>query len=153
MKKHSRKWSKKDEGLFVKIYIDHIGLIFNLSPSEQKVLVYILKNMGQNTNIFSMNTHHRKKMTSAHKNLGDVTIYHALSSLVRKKILFRVEKGVYRVNPKYFAKASWDKVLAMRYTIIRQYDKTDYRVTLYESTDTSKMTDAEIGEILVGEEE
>ncbi len=148
MKKQTKEWSQKDEGLFVKMYIEHMGLILKLSPSEQKVLIYALKFMGQTTNIFSMNTHHKNEMIKANNNLGDVAIYHALSSLVKKKMLFRLEKGVYKANPQYFAKAKWERVLAMRWSIVRRFNKSTYKVTLYEPTPDSKMSEVELEGIL-----
>ena len=151
MNKKEKSWSQKDEGLFVKLYIKHMGLILGLSPSEQKVLIYILGVMGQATNIFSMNPHHKNEMIKSNTNLGSVAIYHALSSLVKKEMLVRIEKkGVYRANPKYFAKAKWDRVLAMRWIVVKRYNNTDHKITLYEPSEDSKMTETELEELLDG---
>lgn len=146
IKKTTKEWTAKDEGTFVKRYNDVIKRIHRLSKSDIIVLDYLAMKM-RNDNIIYLPLH-AKNAISKESGLKKNTIEHALTSLVKGRIVERVGHGVYRVSAKYYAKVQWKRVLAMRYSEVKKIDEVNFKVEIYESVDDAIYSTEEINKIL-----
>jgi len=141
------KWTAKDEGLFVKLYFKQLKVFFGLSGAAMKTIQYMAVKMSVKSNIYHMTAYNKRQMIED-TGLKQSTVEHALIELKKAGLLIWVERGVYRINPKYMAKANWDRVMAMRWSVIKNYDKNNYKIELYESIDEDVISTEELNEIL-----
>jgi len=104
---------------FCKVYNHFIDKLSDLSKSERKVFDWCLKNMDYENKVYILN---QKKLASI-LNLSYGTVRKAISFLIRKGLLKKVENGLYLVNPAIACKTTVDK----RKNILIQFvDKEEY---------------------------
>lgn len=104
---------------FCKVYNHFIDKLSDLSRSERKVFDWCLKNMDYENKVYILN---QKKLASI-LNLSYGTVRKAISFLIRKGLLKKVENGLYLVNPAIACKTTVDK----RKNILIQFvDKEEY---------------------------
>jgi hypothetical protein len=71
---------------------------YGLQLSDVTIITYVTTEMELNTNLFVYDRHARKAM-SEEFGLHRDTIKQSLAKLVRIKVMIRLSKGKYRVNP------------------------------------------------------
>ena len=107
--------NSNDEPPFIKLYTDDICRLKQIKGGGNNVLYEILKIMPY-TNEVALSAPVRRRIA---KNL-DIkmpTVNKMIQHLYEKKILIRIERGYYLVNPKLFAKGRWDDIQAIRASI------------------------------------
>ena len=97
---------------YVKLYLQDIAKLNGLSNADSSFMNSILKRMDYDNEILLVS--HTKKKISAEINVKIKTIDKAISVLVKKKILFRIDRGVYRFNPYLFGRGKWKDIKAIR---------------------------------------
>lgn len=149
VRKITQEWTSKDEGTFVKRYNNMLKTIHGLTKAEIIVLDYLAMKMRSDNIIYL--PLHAKNSISKDSGLKKNTIEHALTSLVKSRVVERIGQGVYRVSAKYYAKVQWKRVLAMRYSEVKKFNETNYKVDIYESINDEKYSTEEINKILLKE--
>jgi len=113
----------ENEPNYVKLYLDTVLYISDLSKGYSSILFEILKYMTYS----SPNNEHggqivyfnsaMKKAIAKNLNLSIARINQAISDLNKGKILERIEVGTYRVNPYLFGKGDWQDISEIRMKI------------------------------------
>lgn len=96
-----------DNKTFSMMYNTIIGLYDGLDKVAIKILTWCGVNAQHNTNIVNL-TKPMCNLISKEYDLSYHTIKNAISRLAKKKALFALGSGTYRVNPKYYWKGSID---------------------------------------------
>lgn len=112
-----------EEG-YVKLYLKHACYLQGLQHSEHAILYELFQFMNYRNEIALPKIY--KKEIVRETGLSVNTVNNALCQMVEKKILFRIEKSLYKVNPYLFGKGSWKDIKKLRMTI--DYNPNDYRV-------------------------
>jgi len=109
---HIKKKVDKEE--FVKVFKDQISLIFELSKTAQKVLHYIIKNLGMNKDLVIFD----KSKAKAHTGLAStVSMYAGLTELIQKNVIARSNIiHVYYINPSILFNGD-------RLTVIKEWER------------------------------
>ena len=127
---------------FFQVYLeDHKGLL-NLEMPEYRVLLCMIKESNFNPrgdikgNLVNASSFYKKEWAKDCK-LSIHTINNTLTSLVAKRMLFRIGRSVYQINPKYFFKGMVsDRANMIRssvqYNIIPSEEETIQMDRLYE---------------------
>ena len=99
---------KQVEPSFVKLYLDDIDILCGISKSTCEVLFEFLNYMNYEGEI-TINSLVKKKVCAKLqiKNIGSINNH--LTTLVKKNIFKRIDRGVYFANPYVFAKGDWGK--------------------------------------------
>lgn len=100
---------------YYKVYIEDLAKLHGLNPTENQVIQILASNM-QFDNLVVLVKQIKLRLT---KETGKEleTIEKAIKGLTLKKILIKEERSVYRVNPKYIAKGSWEEIKKLRLII------------------------------------
>ncbi len=103
------------EPAYVKLYLEDIGNMNGLNPSEKKVCYAIIKTMGYNNLVPNMKFI-KEKMA---RDLGMKynTLDSSIKGLHKKGILIRQARGVYMVDPHLFGRGAWNDVKKLRMTV------------------------------------
>jgi len=147
-----KKYFIKAEGEedFIKLYIKHIGLIAELPGFSSPILFELLKFMtySEEGQMIFINPFVKEKICKKLKT-KDGTIKNSLTELCKKRILFRVRRGIYQVNPHIFGKGTWNNIKKLRMVV--DYDKNGIRLSTKitkEKSEKPKYTPEEIANIL-----
>lgn len=108
---------------YVKLYLKHACYLQGLQHSEHSILYELFQFMNYRNEIPLMKKY--KEDILKETGLSMNTLNQALSRMVEKKILFRVQRGLYRVNPYLFGRGSWKNIKKLRMTI--DYNPNDYK--------------------------
>ncbi len=100
---------------YVKLYLEDIGRLNNLSGSEQKVLNELVLSMGYNNVVPSYKP--VKEMIAAKIGMQYNTLDKAIKELNRKGILIRKARGLYIMDPNLFGRGQWKDVQKIRMII------------------------------------
>lgn len=82
-------------------YASVIGAISDLNGLDVKVLTYCTLNAGYNTNVIPLMQTHIDSIATTFS-VAQGSIRNSVKRLVEKKILFKLQNALYRVNPKYY---------------------------------------------------
>lgn len=106
---------------FVKLYIDDISDINNLQHSCSQLLLELIKRVNY-SGVISISAGDKKLIV---KELGvkSQTFANNISQLIKKDILFRIDTGMYQLNPFYFARGAWYEVNKQRIDYIEMNTK------------------------------
>ncbi|MGG3542853.1 replication/maintenance protein RepL [Priestia megaterium] len=107
---------------YVKIYLDNILQINNLSSGIQKTLNVLLKRMAYD-NIVVLNAYIKNQMA---EELGFNTVQslnNNINKLVKEGIMIRKGTGTYEMNPFLFGRGSWDNIKKIRFQVIFEEGK------------------------------
>lgn len=107
---------------YVKVYLEDIGRLNGLSPTEQKLVNELVFNMGYNNVVPSY-----KPVKQAIANKLGVSlegVNKSIQSLYRKGVLIRKARGFYIMDPSIFGRGSWNDVKKIRMTIDYNEDGT-----------------------------
>lgn len=117
-KRANRTLSWGSEPAFVKLYLQDVLYLSDMPKHHEKILYELLKRStyaGTKDGMQVCLSAGVKRIIS--KELGlknDRSINNALSDLVKGKILYRVETGVYNFNPYLFGKGDWQDIARLR---------------------------------------
>lgn len=106
------------EPAYIKLYLQDVLYLSDMPKHHEKILYELLKRStyaGEKDGMQVCLSAGIKRIIS--KELGlknDRSINNALSDLVKGKILYRVETGVYNFNPYLFGKGDWQDISRLR---------------------------------------
>lgn len=109
------------EPSFVKLYIEDIGLLHQISKSCTSLIYEMLKFMDFSGEIVLVP--HRRKIICEKSNIRPTSLRTMICTLVSKNIIKRKSPMVYIMNPAYFAKGDWSNIRKQRddFTFIINY--------------------------------
>ena len=134
-KKEIKFVKEKSRHGFIQLYIDNIGYLSSkaISNIERQSLIFILSQITF-LNVVKVNGSLRK-LIKVGTNLSDSSISRALSGLIEKNILLKIDEkysdkfGIkayigdeYLVNPQLVGKGSFNEMKSLRQTIITNFD-------------------------------
>lgn len=117
-KRANRTLSWGSEPAFIKLYLQDVLYLSDMPKHHEKILYELLKRStyaGEKDGMQVCLSAGIKRIIS--KELGlknNRSINNALSNLVKGKILYRVETGVYNFNPYLFGKGDWQDIARLR---------------------------------------
>lgn len=115
--KHTNKISSvESEPPYIKLYIQDISQLNGLTSNQSSILHEILRLVQYETNEVILNKYNRNKIVSALQTT-DATIRNCIVALTKRKILYKIATGVYRINPYLFGTGSWQNIKGLRLTI------------------------------------
>lgn len=98
---------------FVKLYIDGLSRIFDLSGGENKFLIELLKYVTYDNEI-TLNSGVKKRI-SEKTGYKAQTIDNYISTLKRHKIIRATNyRGIFMINPEIFGKGDWKEIYKYR---------------------------------------
>ena len=107
---------------YVKVYLEDIGRLNGLSPTEQKMINELVFNMGYNNVVPSYKP---VKQSIANKlGVSLEGVNKSIQSLYKKGVLIRKARGFYIMDPNIFGRGSWKDVKNIRMTIDYNEDGT-----------------------------
>lgn len=110
---------KKDGESFVKLYIDNLNMLFDLSLTGRKVLQYVLQALQINKDKIFVNP---KKGAEACGYKQTVSYYQGMTELLKKEIIALSEdKGIVYINPRYMFNG--DRMFVVKEIINKDYDQ------------------------------
>ena len=120
--------SKGSEPPFIKVYLDDLILLCDLPTKSSAILWELIKNMSYNNEIV-LNSYRTKKIIET-LDIKMSTHNNALSSFVKKEILFRVGSGTFMPNPYLFARGSWDDIAELRMIVSYKAGKREIQLEI-----------------------
>lgn len=124
---------------FVKMYLDTVLNLKDIPSALNPILYEILKRMpwASEDQVVSLNKYIKEQIAnSVDMVLG--TVNNAITEFVKKEVLIRKARGVYQVNPKYFAKGDWNSVKSLRMKI--EFSDKDINITGQGEFENKKRT-------------
>ena len=101
---------KEDE--YIKIYIKTIGVLHNIPASADKILLEIIKYTSYNNRIIL--TKPVKQDIANNLNISLSRVNNYITTLIKKNILIRKDRGMYILNPYIFGKGNWHDIYNLR---------------------------------------
>ena len=101
---------------YVKLYLESITKLNDVQGWTDPILHELLRLMNYGNEIV-LNAAVKKRMALGLK-ISTRTIDNALSMLVKKNIIFRVDTGLYKGNPFLFGKGEWRDIRELRMTVV-----------------------------------
>ena len=102
--RHSKKVKRED---FIRVYLgDYKGLMGIRSAMEFRLLIYLFNSEKWNQYDAIILYKPQKKEVAQELGVGVQSISDALSRLIKKELVIRVDRGMYKLNPKYFFKGN-----------------------------------------------
>lgn len=101
---------------YMKLYLDDLALLRQLSKMENLILHEIFKITQYNTNRVILNKFYRDEIAKK-LDIKDQTIRNAISKLSKLDLLIKQGTGVYILNPHYFGIGDWGSLKGLRMTI------------------------------------
>lgn len=101
---------------YMKVYLDDISFLGQLSKVENLILHEIFKITQYNTNRVILNKFYRDNIGEK-LGIKDQTIRNAISKLKKLNFLIREGVGVYVLNPRYFGSGDWSSLQGLRLII------------------------------------
>ncbi len=103
-----------EEPNFVKLYIEDICKVKDLTAPLHKMFNFMLSNMNYD-NITSYGSNSKKAFLKQ-SGIANSTFDNNVSKLIKANLIERVAKGEFRVNKKYAVKVSWGRVQSIEWT-------------------------------------
>lgn len=104
------------EPAYMKLYLDDLALLRQLSKMENLILHEIFKITQYNTNRVILNKFYREEIARKLE-IKDQTIRNAISKLSKLNLLIKQGTGVYILNPNHFGIGDWSSLKGLRMTI------------------------------------
>ncbi|MDR1330258.1 MAG: replication/maintenance protein RepL [Oscillospiraceae bacterium] len=113
---YSNRWYRvKQEPPYIKLYLSGIEYMRDLPGSYYPVLMALLKRLPwaghERTMVINAGV---KRMVAKEAGCSVGLVNNAMTVFVKGKVLFRLERGVYAVNPFLFGKGEWIEVDKLR---------------------------------------
>lgn len=127
------------EPSYIKLYLQDVLYLSDMHKHHEKILFELLKRATYAGDEYGMTVSlsaGTKRIMAKVLEIKNIrSINNALSDLVKGKILYRIDTGVYQFNPYLFGKGDWQDIARLRLEI--NYDeikgKTFKTVCEYES--------------------
>jgi hypothetical protein len=97
---------------FIKLYFDEITRIYDLPKTNSRVLVSLLRYVNYENKIY-LNGALIKEL-SKELDMKVQSFRNALSKLSKSEVLYRLDTGVYLINPNIMAKGKWSDIEKLR---------------------------------------
>ncbi|MFR5551780.1 replication/maintenance protein RepL [Clostridium perfringens] len=117
------------EPTYMKLYLDDISLLKQLSKMENLILHEIFKITQYNTNRVILNKFYRDSISES-LGIKDQTVRNAISKLRKLDFLIKEGVGVYILNPNYFGIGDWSVLKGLRLVI--EYTKEGRKIEIKE---------------------
>jgi hypothetical protein len=127
---------------YVKLYLKDIALLNELPKGETGILFHLVTKMDYNGIVILISS--TKKIIANELGISQNTVKAAVSHFVKKKIIIRVDRGLYRLNPFLIAKGDWSNIQKIRLTI--EYSAQGRVIT----SEFSKQMEMEFAEDVIG---
>lgn len=120
-KRANRTLSWGDEPSYIKLYLQDVLYLADIPNKHEKVLYELLKRASyagdQNGMEVIINAALKRRIaqTLGMKNVGSVS--NAITDLVKGKVLYRMDVGMYKFNPYLFGKGDWQDIARLRLEI------------------------------------
>jgi hypothetical protein len=106
---------------FVKLYLDTVSYLMDVPKGCSNVLYELLRyipytNEGEDP-YFAINSS-IKRIIASKLGCSMSKVEHALTDFVGKKILFRVDTGLYLFNPELFGRGEWKHIKQLRLSVV-----------------------------------
>jgi len=101
---------REDE--YIKVYIKTIGILHNIPNSADKILFEILKYVNYDNRIII--TKPVKETIANRLNISLSRVNNYLTTLTKRNILIREDRGMYILNPYIFGKGNWYDIYKLR---------------------------------------
>ena len=122
-KTHSQNVSAfEKEPPYVKLYLQDIGQLNGLTPTEQDLVHELVFNMGYNNVVPSYKP--IKESIAEKLGVSLSAINKGIQSLYEKGILIRKARGFYIMDPNLFGRGSWQDISKIKMTIEYNQDGT-----------------------------
>jgi hypothetical protein len=128
---------------FVKLYFNDIGLLNDLPKVSTGILYELVKRMDYNGEI--MINMGIKKRIAKEINVSLGSIKNSISIYIKKKILFRIDEGIYKANAYIFGRGEWSDIRKIRLSI--EYTPMGREVVV--EVDKNQEVELEMAESLV----
>ena len=133
---------------FVKLYFDCLGVYIKndgLSASLNDMLLEVLHraSYAQDGQIVHLGAYDKEQIYKAtHKSMR--RLEQAITTWVKNRVLIRVARGIYQVNPFIFGRGDWRDIANLRATFFSEGSVTvtrDYKDGHYEELDTQNTSE------------
>ena len=133
---------------FVKLYFDCLGVYIKndgLSASLNDMLLEVLHraSYAQDGQIVHLGAYDKEQICKAtHKSMR--RLEQAITTWVKNRVLIRVARGIYQVNPFIFGRGDWRDIANLRATFFSEGSVTvtrDYKDGHYEELDTQNTSE------------
>lgn len=112
---------EREEPDFIKLYLDHVLVQANTKIDLSPLLMEILKMANyaddRRGGMYVILNKYAKQLISKATEFSMQMIDRNVSQLVSSKILIRIARGTYMINPYYFGKGHWTDIKKIRATI------------------------------------
>jgi len=122
---------------FIKVFLDDLrGLLKIENFVQYSVMVYIWKKLDWNNKPFYLQQAEKEEIIKELDLKNTQSVSNALTRLVENKLLKRIHKGYYEINPKFFFKGDDDE----RYRLVVEYEiikdpKTPEKTTTFKKNE------------------
>ena len=106
------------EPAYIKLYIQDIGVLNNITGKSNEVLLEFIRHMGYNNVIPAYKP--IKQMIAKKLNISLHTVDKAVKMLKKNGLFIPFARGMYIADPNLFAKGKWSDIKNLRLVI--QYD-------------------------------
>lgn len=114
--KINKKISWGDEPQYIKVYLQDILYLSDIPSKNEKVLYELLKRSsyaGDGMEVV-VNAALKRRIADQLGMKSTGSISNAITDLVKGKIIFRVDTGIYKFNPYLFGKGDWQDISELR---------------------------------------
>lgn len=112
----------ESEPQYVKLYIQDIGKLNNISGKSNEVLFEFIKLMSYNNMILAYKP--VKQMIARSLNISLHTVDKSVKEFKKKGLFISVARGIYMADPKLFGKGKWSDIKNLRLIIDYNDDGT-----------------------------
>jgi Firmicute plasmid replication protein (RepL) len=114
---HQQKGFVEKEPDYVKLYLQDVARLKDLSPSASSLMTLIIRSMGYNNLFFAFKP--LKEMFCEELNMPMNTLNKQIERLKNSGILLPIpnKRGCYLVDPNLFARGSWNDIKQLRLVI------------------------------------
>ena len=116
------------EPAFVKLYLQDILYLSDLQPSQAGILYELIKNLNYNNQIV-LNPAIKKTICKS-LDIQMSTLNNTITKFVKADILFRIDKGVYQLNPYLFGRGDWSNIYKLRLEIDYTLQGRTFKTTI-----------------------
>jgi len=116
-KRANRTLSWGDEPPYVKMYLDSLLYLKDMPKGYNVVLNALLKRMSYagdvDGQVIVINKAVKERISKEIK-VSVSRIENVLGELVKGELIYRIDRGMYRVNPNFFGKGDWQDIARLR---------------------------------------
>lgn len=100
---------------FIKMYLEDVLYLTDLPKGLNPILYAFLKRMSYGNELVINAALKRQIAKEVDRSVSSVN--NAITSLVKGKILKRIDTGYYMINPRFFGKGEWKDIAKLRMTV------------------------------------